>query len=70
MKNLLSGKKISLVACGLILSSSVAFGANTVDSAFKEGKVSGALSAYGTSTDNKDGNADSAFTSGAVSLGF
>ena len=31
MKNLLSGKKISLVACGLILSSSMAFGAETID---------------------------------------
>ena len=29
---------ISLVACGLLLSSSVALGTNTVDSAFKEGK--------------------------------
>ena len=61
---------ISLAACGLLLSSSVAFGANSVDSAFKEGKVSGALTAYGTSTDNKDGSADAAFTSGAISLGF
>ena len=61
---------ISLVACGLLLSSSVAFGANTIDSAFKDGKVSGALTAYATSTDNKDNNADSAFTSGAVSLAF
>lgn len=70
MKNLLSGKKISLVACGLILSSSVAFGANNIDSAFKEGKVSGALSAYGYSQDSKDNNPDSAFTSGAISLAF
>ena len=48
----------------------MAFGADTIDAAFKEGKVSGALAAYGISTDNKDNNADSAFTSGAVSLGF
>ena len=39
MKNLLKGNKVSLVACGLLLSSSFAFGANTIDSAFKEGKV-------------------------------
>ena len=53
---------ISLAACGLLLSSSVAFGANSVDSAFKEGKVSGSLSAYGVTQDNKTGD-DSGFTS-------
>ena len=49
MKNLLKGNKVSLVACGLLLSSSFAFGANTIDSAFKEGKVSGSLSAWSNS---------------------
>ena len=43
MKNL----TVSLVACGVLLSSSVAFGASTVDEAFKEGKVSGSLALYG-----------------------
>lgn len=43
MKNLLKGQTISLVACGLILSSSMAFGADTIDAAFKEGKASGTL---------------------------
>ena len=38
MKNLLKGNKVSLVACGLLLSSSFAFGADSVDAAFKEGK--------------------------------
>ena len=61
---------ISLVACGVLLSSSLAFGASTIDSAFKEGKVSGALSAYGISQDNKGGTPDLAFTSGAISLAF
>ena len=69
MKNLLKGNKVSLVACGLLLSSSFAFGANTIDSAFKEGKVSGSLSAYGVTQDNKTGD-DSGFTSGAISLAF
>ena len=69
MKNLLKGNKVSLVACGLLLTSSFAFGANTIDSAFKEGKVSGSLSAYGVTQDNKTGD-DSGFTSGAISLAF
>ena len=62
MKNLLKGNKVSLVACGLLLTSSFAFGANTIYSAFKEGKVSGSLSAYGVTQDNKTGD-DSGFTS-------
>ena len=62
-------KKISLVACGVLLSSSMAFGANTIDSAFKEGKVSGSLALYGQSIDNKS-TSDEAFSSGAVSLAF
>ena len=41
MKNLLKGNKVSLVACGLLLSSSFAFGADSVDSDFKEDTVSG-----------------------------
>ena len=67
---MLKTQRISLAVCGLVLSSTMAFGADTIDAAFKEGKVSGALAAYGISTDKKDNNADSAFTSGAVSLGF
>ena len=62
-------KKISLVACGVLLSSSMAFGADTIDSAFKEGKVSGSLSLYGQSIDNKS-TTDEAFSSGAISLAF
>ena len=41
MRNLLTGKKVSLVASGLILSSTMTFAADTIDSAFKEGKVTG-----------------------------
>lgn len=53
MKNLLKGKTISLIASGLILSSTMAFGADSIDSAFKEGKVSGSLTAYGIAHDGK-----------------
>lgn len=52
MKNLI-GQKISLVACGLILTSSMAFSADSVDAAFKEGKVSGSLTAYAIEHDGK-----------------
>ena len=39
--------KLSLAVCGLVLTSSMAFAANTVDSAFEEGKASGSLALYG-----------------------
>lgn len=66
-------KKISLIACGLLISSSMSFGADTIDSAFKEGKVSGSLALYGQSVDNKtakdisygNGNATIAFETGS-----
>ncbi len=61
---------ISLAACGLLLSSSVAFGANSVDSAFKEGKVSGSLTAYGIKTDAKGGEKDSNAGYGTIGLGY
>lgn len=67
-------KKISLVACGLLLSSTFAFAADSIDAAFKEGKVSGSLTAYGISHDGKglpsadEGDADSAF--GTINLGY
>ncbi|MDY0051640.1 MAG: Opr family porin [Aliarcobacter sp.] len=70
MKNLLKGNKVSLVACGLLLSSSFAFGANTIDSAFKEGKVSGSLTAYGIATDNKSNTADTDEGFGTINLGY
>ena len=54
MKNLFKGNNVSLIACGLILSSSFAFGADTVDAAFKEGKVSGSLIGYSKVTEKDD----------------
>lgn len=51
-------KKISLVTCGLLLSTSMAFGADSIDEAFKTGSVSGDITLYGTKADNKGGTAD------------
>ena len=70
MKNLLKGQTISLVACGLILSSTMAFGADTIDAAFKEGKASGSLALYGEKYDNKENNADSGFGNGNATVAF
>jgi hypothetical protein len=70
MKNLLSRNKISLIACGFIFSSSVAFSADTIDSAFKEGKVSGSVALYGEKHDNKDGVKDSGFGNGQATVAF
>ncbi len=69
MRNLLSGNKISLVVCGLVLSSSMAFAADSIDSAFKEGKVSGSLALYGEKHDYK-GAADSGFGNGNATVAF
>lgn len=70
MKNLFKGQTISLVACGLLLSSSMAFGADTIDSAFKEGKVSGSLGLYGEKYDYKGGDEDTGFGNGQATVGF
>jgi hypothetical protein len=70
MKNLFKGKTISLITSGLILSSSMAFGADSIDSAFKEGKASGSINLYTVSQDNKAGNADSAFSSGDIEVSY
>lgn len=70
MKNLLKGKTISLVASGLILSSSLSFGADSLESAFKEGTTSGSLTAYTIKSDNKGGEKDSGFTNGNVTIGY
>lgn len=63
-------KKVSLVACGLLLSSSMAFGADTIDSAFKGGKASGSLALYGEKHDNKNGNLDSGFGNGNATVAY
>jgi hypothetical protein len=70
MKNLLKGKTVSLITSGLILSSTMAFGADSIDSAFKEGKVSGSLTAYGISHDGKGGEVDTNSGYGTVNLAY
>ena len=69
-KNLLSGNTISLVTCGVLLSSSLAFGADSINSAFKEGKASGSLALYGEHHDFKDGDANTGFGNGNATVGF
>ena len=63
-------KKVSLVACALLLSSSMAFGADTIDSAFKGGKASGSLALYGEKHDKKSGNLDSGFGNGNATVAY
>jgi hypothetical protein len=63
-------KKVSLVACALLLSSSMAFGADTIDSAFKGGKASGGLSLYGAKYDLKDGGVDSGYGNGNATVAY
>lgn len=63
-------KKVSLVACALLLSSSMAFGADTIDSAFKGGKASGSLALYGEKHDLKDGGVDSGYGNGNATVAY
>lgn len=63
-------KKISLITAGLLLTSSMSFAADSIESAFKEGKVEGSLNLYTVKQDNKGGNQDAAFTSGDVELTY
>ena len=63
-------KKVSLVACGLLLSSSMAFGTDTIDSAFKGGKASGSLALYGEKIDYRNGTKDSGFGNGNATVAY
>ncbi len=67
---MLKTQRISLAVCGLVLSSTMAFGADTIDAAFKEGKVSGNITAYGVKTNMKDGKKDSNAGYGTIGLGY
>lgn len=69
MKKLLKNNSVSLVACGLILSSTMAFGADTIDAAFKEGKVSGSLGVYGQKIDYEK-NGREGYANGNATIGF
>lgn len=50
----IKGNALSLIASGLILSSSMAFAADTIDAAFKDGKVAGSVIAYSAVNENAD----------------
>lgn len=63
-------KKISLVACGLLLSSSMAFAADSIDAAFKAGTVSGDVTLYGLSKDQKGGKKDYGWSAATAGLGY
>ena len=67
--------KLSLAVCGLVLSSSVAFAADTeevktIDAAFKNGTASGSLALYGEKRDYKNGTPDSGFGNGNATVAF
>lgn len=69
-KIFLSGNAISLVTCGVLLSSSLSFGADSIGTAFKDGKASGSLALYGEHHDYKDGDANTGFGNGNATVGF
>ena len=70
MRNLLTGKKVSLVVSGLILSSTMTFAADTIDSAFKEGKVTGSLGIYGQKVEVKNFEPDFGYANANATLGY
>ena len=70
MRNLLTGKKVSLVVSGLILSSTMTFAADTIDSAFKEGKVTGSLGIYGQKVEVKNSEPDFGYGNANATLGY
>lgn len=59
-------KKLSIIASGLLLSTSMAFAADSIDEAFKGGKVSGSLTAYGSTVD-KGSDSDVGYGTAALS---
>jgi hypothetical protein len=65
-----TGKKLSLITSGLLLSSTMLFGADSIDDAFKSGTISGGATLYGISKDAKGGTADSDDSFATFSLGY
>lgn len=55
-------KKISLITCGLLLTTNMAFAADSIDEAFKTGTVSGDITGYSLKQDNKGGTKDGKLT--------
>lgn len=63
-------KKLSLVACGLLLSSTALFAeSNSIKEAFANGKTSGDITVYYESQDNKQ-STDTSFTAGSVGVNY
>jgi hypothetical protein len=63
-------KKLSMIACGLLISSSALFAESAVQKAFKDGKVSGDISVF-SKTKSTDGAAtDEGFTAGSIGLNY
>lgn len=62
-------KKLSLIACGLILSTSSVFAESTLEEAFKAGKASGDISVYSDSKDNSTG-VNAGFTAGTIGVTY
>lgn len=62
--------KLGLITSGLVLSTSLLFCADSLESTFKNGIVSGSFETYGLTQDNKGGNKDSGFLSGSMGLSY
>ena len=50
----IKGNTLSLITSALLISSSLAFGADTIDAAFKDGKVAGSVIGYSAVNENAD----------------
>jgi len=61
--------KISLVTCGLLLTSTLSFASDSISDAFKEGSISGSATLYGIDKDAKGGmkNSDDSFATFGLS---
>ena len=71
MKSGIKGNTLSLIASGLLLTSTMGFAADSLDDALKNGKVSGSVIAYGTYTDTKSSTvSDSNGAYGTINLGY
>jgi len=63
------GKKISLITCGLLLSTNMVLSADTFDTAVKNGTVAGDLTLYSKYTDTNGADTEG-FTAGTIGLSY
>lgn len=63
-------KKLSIIASGLLLSTTMTFAADSIDNAFKSGTVSGSGTLYAIGTDGKGGSADTDDSFATFSLAY